>query len=183
MRRLTLALAVAAAAVGFSCGTAYADGTVWWWLLGSDLNSGTIGQVAGATNVYVGNYYGGSSSTDFEGASFVREATDSYFEFEHGGGESSSMLLPETSEGAPTPMTIGKADGQNVTPLIVSGTPGITGDLQSWQLGAASQTGIDAQGLFRVNGIVLKPTMNHGEMTLQALLPDGSEQRLVPVGP
>src|SRR5579862_1486944 len=115
MRRLTLALAVAAAAVGFSCGTAYADGTVWWWLLGSDLNSGTIGQVAGATNVYVGNYYGGSSSTDFEGASFVREATDSYFEFEHGGGESSSMLLPETSEGAPTPMTIGKADGQNVT--------------------------------------------------------------------
>lgn len=182
MRRRTLVL-VAAAAFAFSSGNAFAGGPpVWSWLLGSDLNAGTIGQLAGSTDVYVGNYYGGSSALDFEGARFVRQATDSFFEFEHSGAVANSMLLPETSAGTPTSMTIGKADRQNVTPLVVSGTTGITGDLQSWQLGTRSPSGIDAQGRFRVNGIVLQTVVVQGRVQLQAVLPDGSTQILVPAG-
>jgi hypothetical protein len=78
-------------------------------------------------------------------------------------------------------MTIGKADGQDVTPFIVAGSTPITGDLQSWQLGAASSSGIDANGRMRLNGIVLQPTLSHGRVELEAVLPDGSTQILVPV--
>lgn len=180
MRRLTLLLAVTAA-LGFWSGDAFADGTpVWAWLLGSDLNSGTIGQLVGATDVYVGNYYGGSSATTFAGARFVRTATDSFFEFEHGGAEHNTMLLPKSADGTPTSMTIGKADGQNVTPLIVNGTPGITGNLQAWQLGTASHSGVDAQGRLRLNGIVLQTVVSHGKVELEAILRDGSTQVLAP---
>jgi hypothetical protein len=181
VRRLALALAVATAALGFYCGAAFADGATWAWLLGSDLNSGTIGQPAGATDVYVGNYYGGTSSTLFAGKRFVRTATDSFFEFEHSASLHNSLLLPRTPDGAPTSMTIGKSDGQDVTPLIVSGTPGITGALQSWQLGTAAHSGIDAQGRLRLNGIVLQTAVSGGKVTFQAFLPDGSTQELVPV--
>jgi hypothetical protein len=181
MRRLTLAVAVSAVALGFGCGAALADGTpVWSWLLGPDLNSGTIGQLSTATDVYVGNYYGGSSSTDFSGNRFVRSATDSFFEFEHSAAEKNSMLLPEASDGTPTPMTIGMADGQDVTPFIVSGASAITADLQSWQLGATSPSGIDAQGALRLNGIVLKTKVSNGRIVLEAVLPDGSAQVLSP---
>ncbi len=146
MRRLTLVVAATAAALGFGCGAALADGTpVWSWLLSPDRNSGTIGQLAGATDVYVGNYYGGSTAADFSGARFVRSATDSFFEFEHSGAVANSELLPEASDGTPTPMTIGTADGQDLTPLIVSGASTITGDLHSWQLGAASPSGVDVR--------------------------------------
>jgi hypothetical protein len=181
-RRLTLLLAAATAALGFACGAAFAEGAPdWAWLLGSDLNAGTIGQLAGANNVYVGNYYGGPSASNFSGARVVRTATDSFFEFEHSAAATNSMLLPETSDGRPTSMTIGKADGQNVTPLIVSGTPGITGDLQSWQFGAVSRSAIDAQGRLRIEGIVLETVLNHGKVALEAVLPDGSTQVLVPI--
>jgi hypothetical protein len=181
MRRLTFAFAATVVALGFGCGAALADGTpVWSWLLGPDLNSGTIGQLSGATDVYVGNYYGGSSTTDFSGTRFVRSATDSFFEFEHSAAVQNSMLLPEASDGTPTPMTIGMADGQDVTPLIVSGASAITGDLQSWQLGATSGSGIDAHGALRLNGIVLKPKVNNGGIELEAVLPDGSAQVLMP---
>ncbi|MGH7269558.1 MAG: hypothetical protein ACREJ3_03930, partial [Polyangiaceae bacterium] len=79
MSRLMLGIAVAAVSLGFGCGAALGDTTpVWTWLLGPDLSSGTIGQLSDATDVYVGNYYGGA--LDFSGASFVRSATDSFFE-------------------------------------------------------------------------------------------------------
>jgi hypothetical protein len=182
MGRATLMLAAAAAAVGFWSGATLADGTAAWaWLLGPDLNSGTIGQLAGANDVYVGNYYGGSSALDFSGAHFVRTATDSFFEFEHSAAAASSMLLPETADGTPTSMTIGKADGQDVTALVVSGTSGITGSLQSWQLGAAARSGLDAKGRLRLNGVILQPTLSKGRIELVAVLPDGSQQVLAPV--
>ncbi len=182
MSRLRLPIVAAVVAVGFGCGAALGDTTpVWSWLLGTDTSAGTIGQLSGATDIYIGNYYGGTDSLEFSGASFVREATDSFFEFEHSADEQNSMLLPETIDGAPTPMTIGKADGQDVTPFIVAGSTPITGDLQTWQLGNASPSGIDASGRTRLNGIVLEPTLTKGRVELEAILPDGSTQMLVPV--
>ncbi len=184
MSRLMLGIAAAAVCLGFGCGAALGDTTpVWTWLLGPDLSSGTIGQLSGATDVYVGNYYGGSTALDFSGASFVRSATDSFFEFEHSAAVTNSELLPETTDGTPTPMSIGKADGQDVTPFIVAGSSAITGYLQSWQLGTASRTGIDANGRMRLNGIVLQPTLTGGRIKLEAVLPDGSTQLLVPASP
>lgn len=181
MSRLALGVAAATVALGFACGAALADATpAFTWLLGADLNSGTIGQVSGATDVYVGNFYGGTAALDLSGATFVRQATDSFFEFEHSADEQNSMLLPETTDGAPTPMTIGKADGQDVTSFIVAGSNAITGDLQSWQLGASTPSGIDANGRMRLNGIVLQPTLRNGRIELEAILPDGSTQILVP---
>jgi len=182
MRRLTVVLAAAVVVFGLACGAALAAGPQagWSWLLG-DLTAASIGQLTGGSDLFVGAYYGGSVPVEISGEQIEDSDAGGYFELEHSWSSPDSVLLAQTQAGNPTPMTVGKADGQDLTPLIVSGEAGMTDDLQSWQLGGGTPAAIDAKGRLRVNGIVLEPRTTKGGIELDAVLPDGSTQLLVPV--
>jgi hypothetical protein len=178
-------LALAAAAVfGLACGAAVAAGppSGWSWLLG-DVGSASIGQLVGGDDVFVGAYYGGQVPVDLSGRTVTdTDVHDGYYEFEHSAASGNTVFLGRAQAGGATSMTFGRDDGQDLTPLMVSGQAGMTDDLQTWQLGSAMPSAIDSQGRLRLNGMVLEPTVNHGKVELQAVLPDGSVQLLVPAG-
>lgn len=118
----------------------------------------------------------------FHGKRYLETGQDGNFEFEHAYGNPNTTFDARTSDGAPTPIEIGRADGQNVTPLVVPVSPNMKNDAQSWQLGDATPSAIDGHGRLRLDGIVLYPLVRNGHVTLYAVLPDGTVQRLVPVG-
>ena len=182
MRRVVIALATAALAIGLACGVALAAGAPsgWSWLVG-DLGTASIGQLNGGDDEFVGAYYGGPISAELSGKTILdTDVRDGYYEFEHSAASPNTVFLPETETGTSAPMTAGRDDGQDVTPLIVSGQSGMTDDLQTWQLGTTQLSGIDSQGRLRINGIVLQPISRNGKIELEAVLPDGSTQLLVP---
>jgi hypothetical protein len=184
VKRLALMLATAAAGLGLGCGVALAAGppSGWSWLLGTNTSSATIGQLTDSPDVYAGAYYGGAIPAQLSGGEFSSSDQYGYYEFEHGAAAPNTVFMARAQNGSPTPMTIGKVDGQDVTPLIVAGVAGgMSSDLQSWQAGSTSPSGIDNQGRLRLNGIVLVPTVSNGKVRLEAVLPDGSTQLLVPV--
>lgn len=183
MRRVAIGIVAAAAAFGVACGVALAVGppSGWGWLLG-DLNTASIGQLSGDVAVYAGAYWGGSVPISLSGKGEILETDvhDGYYEFEHSDASPNTVFLAKTQAGAPTSMTIGTDDGQDVTPLVVSGQAGMPNDLQTWQLGSDGVSAIDSEGRLRINGITLAPTINNGKVGLDAILPDGSTQLLVP---
>jgi hypothetical protein len=183
MRRAAIVIAAAVLAFGLACGVALAAGPPpgWAWLVG-DINTGSFGELSGSPDLYGGAYYGGSVPAYFSGMKVLdTDVHDGYYEFEHSAASPNTVFLSETPNGRPTPLTIGKTDGQDVTPLVVSGQTGMTDDLQAWQIGGNSLSAIDSQGRLRINGIVLVPTLSNGKVELEAILPDGSTQMLVPV--
>ncbi len=182
MRRIGILALAAAATFVLACGTALAAGAPsgWSWLVG-DLGSASIGQLTGGNDVYVGAYYGGPVPADLTGKTVADiDIHDGYYEFEHSAASANTVFLARTQATGPTSMTFGRNDGQDLTPLIVSGQTGMTDDLQTWQLGGTGIAAIDSQGRLRSNGIVLEPTVKNGKVELEAILPDGSMQLLVP---
>ena len=181
MRRVLVGLATAAVGFGLACGVAVAAGPPpgWSWILG-DLGAASIGQPNGDDDVFAGAYFGGPVPVDLSGTTILdTDVRDGYYEFEHSAASPNTVFLPGTQTGSPTSMTVGKDDGQDLTPLIVSGQAGMTDDLQTWQLGDSELSGIDSQGRLRIDGIVLRPALVNGKIELDAILPDGSTQLLV----
>lgn len=125
--------------------------------------------------------YGNAQDATFQGRRYIEIGQDGNFEFEHAYGTVESRFDARTIDGSHTPIQIGLADGQNVTPLVVPGNPRMTVDIQSWQVGAATPSGIDLHGRVRLNGIVLFPLVRNSRVQLYAVLPDGTLQHLVPV--
>lgn len=182
MKRVAIGIAAAAAAFGLACGVALAAGPPpgWAWLLG-DLGTASIGQLNGDVALYAGAYWGGAVPAELSGNEVVEtDVHDGYYEFEHSAASPDTVFLPETQAGGPSTMTFGEDDGQDVTPLVVSGQAGMADDLQTWQLGDSVPAAIDSEGRLRINGVVLQPTISRGRVELEAILPDGSSQLLVP---
>ena len=181
MSRSLLIAAAATAGFAVAAGATFASAppTGWSWLLGR-LGDASIGRMSALPALLVGAYYGGQYPIDLSGQKVVIASRAGNFEFEHSLGLPDSTLVAADTSGRPTPIQIGVADGQNITPLIVSGGNGMTPYLQSWQLGGHQLSGIGPTGHLRLNGIALKPVIGQdGSIELQAVLPDGSTQLLV----
>lgn len=184
MRNLPLLAATAIVAFVAAGGGALAsnriDGAVW----GLGGNDAQVFQAAGEKNLQTV-----SGTFDAEAQRIVSQSAGGNFEFEHNPGAAASDLQALDPAGHSTPLQLGTADGQDVTAVVVTGNA-VTGTgpkttaVQSWRRGGRAVSEIDRLGRLRLGGIVLEPVVGaQGRVALEAILPDGSKQRLVPAAP
>ncbi|HET8892531.1 MAG TPA: hypothetical protein VFM96_00335 [Gaiellaceae bacterium] len=123
---------------------------------------------------------GGLTDVEMSGATVQLAGSDGNFEFEHSPASESTQLAAQMPDGSPTPLVIGTADGQDVTPLIVRGDQAMSSDIQAWQAGDRTVAAIGPQGQLSLDGIVVEAVVRGTTIVLEAVLPNGTTQLLVP---
>ena len=176
----TVIAAVAGAGLAFVAG-AGADGS-WIWAQGTP--TAQIGvQSADPTTLVIdaGNIHASAGGDINIGAGHLRVGgVDGNFELEHGAqAPTSSLDAYFIGSATRTPITIGTADRQSVTSLVVTGTQNQANDLQQWTTGDGTvSVAVDGRGRLRLGKLTLALKLVGGRAQLVAILPDGSQQVL-----
>src|SRR5262249_19323069 len=90
---------------------------------------------------------------------------DGDFELEHASDLPGSRLVAyKLGTGTRTPIMVGLDDGQNVTPLVVTGSSAQKTDLQQWVAGGGNPAlAIDSQGRLRFGNVTIWAASRNGK--------------------